>query len=73
MTAGCAQQERGGLVKNRWGGEPAENDEGKMRSQENWRKDSMLGIGVVAGDTLVTRLIVSEIVFYRSFGKTRNT
>lgn len=33
----------------------------------------MLGIGVVAGDTLVTRLIVSEIVFYRSFGKTRNT
>lgn len=60
-------------MKNRWGGEPAENDEGKMRSQENWRKDSMLGIGVVAGDTLVTRLIVSEIVFYRSFGKTRNT
>lgn len=60
-------------MKNRWGGEPAESDEGKMRSQENWRKDSMLGIGVVAGDTLVTRLIVSEIVFYRSFGKTRST
>lgn len=60
-------------MKNRWGGEPAENDEGKMRSQENWRKDSMLGTGVVAGDTLVTRLIVSEIAFYRSFGKTRST
>lgn len=60
-------------MKNRRGGEPAENDEGKMRSQENWRKDSMLGIGVVAGDTLVTRLIMSEIVFYRSFGKTRST
>lgn len=47
---------RGGLVKSRWGGEQAENDEGKMRSQENWKKDSMLGIGVVAGDALVTRL-----------------
>lgn len=43
-------------MKSRWGGEQAENDEGKMRSQENWKKDSMLGIGVVAGDALVIRL-----------------
>lgn len=43
-------------MKSRWGGEQAENDEGKMRSQENWKKDSMLGIGVVAGDALVARL-----------------
>lgn len=43
-------------MKSRWGGEQAENDEGKMRSQENWKKDSMLGTGVVAGDALMTRL-----------------
>lgn len=48
----CVQSGKEEAWQRWWGAGQAENDEGKMRSQENWIKDFMLGIGVVTGDRM---------------------